>query len=214
MYSSCLLSLTPRGQSDAVLLKSARDNPAPQSERDLMLDSQSGGPLGRPPAVTSPIAAWDSGGWGTVYRGWLPAFTRTGQRDRRRFSQGCHQIGSALAPDKRSAPTNYYMRDRERMWGRVGALCLSSSQYDAVGFHGAEESHPDEDRHKAPTSAPPFPLSLQMGDEHFLLLPGLIGKNHQIAERLLFSFWSSKSINRHGWSSSFTRYYRRPSKTR
>jgi len=88
----------------------ARDDPAPQGERDLMLDSQSCGPAGRTHAVTSPIAAWCSGGWGTVYRRWSLASRRTGQRDRRRFSQGFHQTGSSLALHTSAASTNYYMR--------------------------------------------------------------------------------------------------------
>ncbi|HKV59236.1 MAG TPA: hypothetical protein VJO32_13180 [Ktedonobacteraceae bacterium] len=103
MNSSRLLSLTQRGQSDTTRTRPARDNPAPQSERNLMLDSQSGEPVSRLPAVTSPIAAWDSGGWGTVYRSWSLALGRTGQRDRRRFSQGDQQSGSPLAHGKAAA---------------------------------------------------------------------------------------------------------------
>jgi len=51
----------------------------------------------------------------------------------------------------------------------VGALCLSSWQADSVGFREAEESYPDEDKHKAPTSTRPHPLSLQDGDALLLL---------------------------------------------
>src|SRR5579884_1658071 len=65
-----------------------------------MLDSQSCSPLPRSHAGTSPIAAWDSGGWGTVYMRWSPVHAHAGQRDKRRFSQGCHQIGSIRACDK------------------------------------------------------------------------------------------------------------------
>ena len=117
MHSCCLLSLTPHGQQDTPRTRPSREDPAPQSERNLMLDSQSCGPANRSHAVTSPIAAWDSGGWGTVYRRWSPALARTGQRDRHRFSQGGHQIGSALALYRYAASNYYYMRD--------SALCLS-----------------------------------------------------------------------------------------
>src|SRR5579859_3473153 len=48
-------------------------------------------------------------------------------------------------------------RDRGRMRGWAGALCLSSSQQDSVRCREAEGSHP----HKAPASTPPLPLSLQ-----------------------------------------------------
>src|SRR5579859_996096 len=58
-------------------------------------------------------------------------------------------------------------RDRGWMWGRVGALCLSSWHHDSVRFLEAEGSWPNEDRHKAPSSTPPLPLSLQMGSERF-----------------------------------------------
>src|SRR5260370_24346843 len=46
-------------------------------------------------------------------------------------------------------------RDKGRMWGRVGALCLS------WWLRGANRSHPNQDKYKAPSSTPPRPLSLQ-----------------------------------------------------
>src|SRR5579859_5395825 len=58
-------------------------------------------------------------------------------------------------------------RDRGWMKGWVGALCLSSSQQDSLGCRDADGSHSDEDRHKAPSSTLPLPLSLQNA-EHFL----------------------------------------------
>ena len=68
-----------------------------------------------------------------------------------------HRIGEW---ERTSAPS---CRDRGWMQGWVGALCLSCWPHDAVGCHHAEGPHPNEDRHKAPTSAPPLPLSLQWG---------------------------------------------------
>jgi hypothetical protein len=56
-----------------------------------------------------------------------------------------------------------FCRDKGQMWGRVGALCLSSSLFDSSGFREARWSHPNEDKHKAPSSTPPHPLSLQDG---------------------------------------------------
>src|SRR5947209_943673 len=47
------------------------------------------------------------------------------------------------------------------MRGRVGASCLSSCGDDWSGLHNPGESRGNQDRHKAPTSTPPFPLSLQ-----------------------------------------------------
>ena len=47
------------------------------------------------------------------------------------------------------------------MRGREGALCLSSLLDDSVGCRDTNGLHPNEDRHKAPTSTLPFPLSLQ-----------------------------------------------------
>jgi hypothetical protein len=54
------------------------------------------------------------------------------------------------------------------MRGRVGALCLSSSQRDSVGLDERQrdlmepdESSCDEDKHKAPSSTLLHPLSLQ-----------------------------------------------------
>jgi len=52
------------------------------------------------------------------------------------------------------------------MKGREGALCLSSWQYDAWECREAEGSPPHEDRHKAPSSAHPRPLSLQNEATH------------------------------------------------
>ena len=43
----------------------------------------------------------------------------------------------------------------------MGALCLSWWQYDSSGFRQARWSEPNEDKHKAPASTPPCPLSLQ-----------------------------------------------------
>ena len=185
MYSSGLLSLTQRGQDDTLVTRPARDDPAPQSERDLMLDSQSCRPASRPHAVTSPIAAWGSGGWGTVYRRWSPALARTGQRDRRRFSQGGHQIGSTLAPDKGAPPTNYYMRDRGRMSGRVGALCLS---FVATCFVRSFMRPTDHTRARTSTRPPPYLTSTPCpyrtpGPQAALPVPDLVVKIHQDAGR-------------------------------
>jgi hypothetical protein len=47
------------------------------------------------------------------------------------------------------------------MGGWVGALCLSSSRYDHYASYDSDESYGNEDRHKAPSSTPPYPLSLQ-----------------------------------------------------
>ena len=47
------------------------------------------------------------------------------------------------------------------MWGRVGALCLSSSGCDPFASRNTDESCCDEDKHKAPASAQHRPLSLQ-----------------------------------------------------
>src|SRR5712692_4830191 len=53
-------------------------------------------------------------------------------------------------------------RDNGRMWGRVGALCLSWSECDSVVVsRWAWPDHPAPDKHKAPSSALPHPLSLQ-----------------------------------------------------
>jgi len=54
-------------------------------------------------------------------------------------------------------------RDKGWTWGWVGALCLSSWQHDSSGFREANRSHPTEDKHKAPSSTPLRPLSLQDG---------------------------------------------------
>src|SRR5258708_735457 len=52
-------------------------------------------------------------------------------------------------------------RDKGRMWGRVGAWCLSWWQREPLGFREARWSPPNEDKHQAPSSTPPRPLSLQ-----------------------------------------------------
>jgi hypothetical protein len=51
------------------------------------------------------------------------------------------------------------------MRGWEGALCLSCWPDDASGVGEAGGSYPTQDRHQAPTSAPPFPLSLQGGEQ-------------------------------------------------
>src|SRR5713101_2787313 len=70
-------------------------------------------------------------------------------------------------------------RDKGRMWGRVGALCLSWWQRDPLGFRRAPRSHPNQDKHKAPSSTPPRPLSLQDAGGHFLLFPSSVVTIHQ-----------------------------------
>ena len=52
---------------------------------------------------------------------------------------------------------------RDKGWSGVdeGALCLSWWQHDASGFREANRSHPTQDKHKAPSSTPLHPLSLQ-----------------------------------------------------
>ena len=49
------------------------------------------------------------------------------------------------------------------MWGGVGALCLSLWEGDSVGISCYPDGSrdPNEDKHKAPSSTPPRPLSLQ-----------------------------------------------------
>ncbi len=59
---------------------------------------------------------------------------------------------------KRSLP---FCRDKGRTRGRAGALCLSLWQLDSSKFRGANRSYPNEDKHKAPSSTQPIPLSLQ-----------------------------------------------------
>ena len=64
----------------------------------------------------------------------------------------------------------------EQYW----ALCLSCWPRDSPGFREAGGSTPHEDKHKAPSSTPPHPLSLQ--DVGPLAAPFLlhsVGKNHQ-----------------------------------
>jgi len=67
------------------------------------------------------------------------------------------------------------------MWRGVGALCLSSLQQDSIGIRGARRiTRPNEDKHKAPASTSPRPLSLQeTGDDRFAFLPALVVKIHQ-----------------------------------
>ena len=43
----------------------------------------------------------------------------------------------------------------------AGAWCLSWGPHDALGCRNAEGSHPNEDRHQAPTFPHVRPLSLQ-----------------------------------------------------
>jgi len=65
------------------------------------------------------------------------------------------------------------------MWGREGALCLSSWQRDSLGFVVPGESRdPNEDKHKAPTSALPHPLSLQDEDAGTTPFPDPVVKIH------------------------------------
>ncbi len=65
------------------------------------------------------------------------------------------------------------------MWGWVGALCLSWWQYDSPVFREAEGSYPDEDKHKAPSSAQPRPLSLQDARDACVPFPFSVLKVHQ-----------------------------------
>src|SRR6266851_5580672 len=52
------------------------------------------------------------------------------------------------------------------------------------GLRGAQRSHPNQDKHKAPSSTPPRPLSLQdPGPQapQWIGLPDLVVKIHQVA---------------------------------
>ena len=66
------------------------------------------------------------------------------------------------------------------MGGWAGALCLSSSPCvpfrfrDANRSRDANGSQPDEDRHKAPSSTPHRPLSLQDDDGDAGIVLGMI----------------------------------------
>ncbi len=40
-------------------------------------------------------------------------------------------------------------RDKGRMWGRVGAWCLSWWQRAPLGLRGANRPHPNQDKHQA-----------------------------------------------------------------
>ena len=69
------------------------------------------------------------------------------------------------------------------MRGWVGALCLSSFECDFHALRHRDEADCEEDRHKAPASTYPLPLSLQMGNERFKLFPVPSRQNQmQIAE--------------------------------
>src|SRR5260370_23751403 len=52
-------------------------------------------------------------------------------------------------------------RDKGWTWSRVGALCLSCWPDEWSGLREANRSPPHEDKHKAPSSTPLRPLSLQ-----------------------------------------------------
>src|SRR5581483_8364227 len=69
-------------------------------------------------------------------------------------------------------------RDKGWMRRRVGALCLSSSEYDhSWEYHQIPEaSRCHKDKHKAPTLLRIHPLSLQDGG---MCITGLIVKIHQ-----------------------------------
>src|SRR5712692_6790786 len=47
------------------------------------------------------------------------------------------------------------------------------------GLCGATRPHPNEDKHKAPSSPPPRPLSLQDAGGHFLSFPDSVVTSHQ-----------------------------------
>ncbi len=58
------------------------------------------------------------------------------------------------------------------------AWCLSWWHDEWSGFREATRSHPHEDKHKAPSSTPPHPLSLQDAGRTF---PDSVGTIHQEA---------------------------------
>ena len=137
------LSLTPTGQSVHTTSGRPLGLPPRQSERDLMLDRQSAG-AGHPTptAVTSPIAACCSGGWGTVYGSGSLALAGTGPRGKRRFSHGFHQSSRLLALHKLAASTNYYMRGESGGEWKGGPLGSPASC--SPGFHvGGTRSPPN-----------------------------------------------------------------------
>ena len=67
-------------------------------------------------------------------------------------------------------------RDKGWMWSRVGALCLSWWHDAWSGLREATRSPPHhEDKHKAPSSPPLRPLSLQDAGRTF---PDSVGNIH------------------------------------
>src|SRR5581483_10786655 len=75
--------------------------------------------------------------------------------------------GGASHPDELCRPNGgrgvpAFCRDKGRMWGKVGALCLSWGECDRAGMARRQgPAHPTPDKHKAPASSPLIPLSLQ-----------------------------------------------------
>jgi hypothetical protein len=69
-------------------------------------------------------------------------------------------------------------RDKGWMRGWEGALCLSCWTDDSSGGGEVRGSYPPEDRHKAPTSAPPFPCPYSEESSWCPLLPVLVVNIH------------------------------------
>src|SRR5438552_684327 len=81
--------------------------------------------------------------------------------------------------DRQPKPQRPCCRDKGRMWGRAGALCLSSLPEETPGFGQVNGSPTSQDKHKAPTTSSPNPLSLQnVPTQAALSLPVLVVKFH------------------------------------
>src|SRR5229473_3599415 len=79
-------------------------------------------------------------------------------------------------------------RDKGWTWRRVGALCLSWWHDEWSGFPEANRSPPHEDKHKAPSSTPLRPLSLQDAGRPF---PHSVVNIHQVSGLIFQStLWS------------------------
>src|SRR5579859_220446 len=75
-----------------------------------------------------------------------------------------------------------------------GALCLSSSQHDSAWFRNTGESHPHEDRHRAPSHPNIHPLSLQDGGGCFVSFLDSVVNIHQNCFVLCFPHYFMKML--------------------
>src|SRR5579859_387861 len=105
-----------------------------------------------------------------------------------------YQVGCIFGPTAQVSTASHFSKQHNACWIHSSSVYLSCSPRDSSGSREAHGSPPTEDRHQAPASSPPFPLSLR--DAERLHSPFRSSKFHQDVGGAISPLRLSKCIGR------------------